>query len=73
NDLCAAGWSCGSNDVDDTVWSYQLSTGIGYALNEQLTVDALYRYFATDDPEFDGNVNYEFASHNFLVGLRFTL
>lgn len=69
NDLFAEGWSKKVN-VDDTVFAYQLSAGVGYAINETLTIDALYRYLATDDPRFEDDTDYEFSSHNFLIGIR---
>lgn len=58
------------NDADDTVFAYQVGAGVGYAITEKITVDLKYRYFGTDDPEFDG-VESEFASHNVYLGLRY--
>ena len=49
---------------DDTVFAYQLGAGISYAVNQQVNLDLKYRYFATQDPEFDG-VDAEY-SYNFV-------
>jgi len=59
------------NDYDDTVFAYQIGAGIGYAINERLTIDAKYRYYGTAEPDF--NTDYalgKFGSHNFLIGVR---
>jgi len=62
-------------DDDDTVFAYQFSAGIAFALNEALALDLGYRYFATSDPEFDtaigwGGFESEYKSHNVSLGLR---
>lgn len=62
-------------DDSDTVFAYQLGTGIAYSLtsNASLTLD--YRYFATADPEFTdtagGDFEAEIGSHSVLAGVRF--
>jgi len=43
---------------------------VGYAMNENVTLDLQYRYFATEDPEF-GVVDAEYATHNVYFGLRY--
>jgi outer membrane autotransporter protein len=68
NDLAVAGMRVG--DSDDTVFAYQFGAGVGYAINKNLTVDLKYRYFATEDPKFDG-IDAEFANHNVYLGLRY--
>ena len=55
--------------LDDTVFAYQIGAGVGYAVSEKVTIDIKYRYFATSDPKFE-EVGGEFASHNFLLGVR---
>jgi len=57
---------------DDTVFAYQLGGGIGYAINDTMTVDLGYRYFATADPDFNGT-EVEYGSHNVTIGIRFGL
>lgn len=55
---------------DDSVFAYQVGLGIGYAVTDKVTLDAKYRYFATEDAEFDTS-EVEIASHNVLLGVRF--
>ena len=66
-DLAAAGVSVSS--YDDTVFAYQFGVGVGYAVEESVTLDFGYRYFATSDPEFNG-AEFEFESHNISFGVR---
>ncbi len=42
-----------SSSDDDTVFAYQFAAGVRYAVNEKVSVDVKYRYFATSDPELD--------------------
>lgn len=59
------------DDSGDTeVLAYQLGAGIAYAVSDIVTIDFKYRYFVTEDPEFD-DVEMEYSSHNFSVGVRF--
>lgn len=58
----------GSSD-EDTVFAYQIGMGVGYAVTEKVTIDLKYRYFGTEDSEYD-TIEAEFASHNFLFGIR---
>jgi len=69
NDLDVAGGTDPLNS-DDTVFAYQLGAGIGYAVSDNVTIDARYNYFATEDPNFDGT-EAEVASHNILLGIRY--
>ncbi len=57
---------------DDTVFSYNIGAGIGYAMTERATVDIRYRYCGMSDAEFD-TTTIEIASHNFYMGVRFAL
>ena len=59
----------GSND-EDTVFAYQIGMGIGYAVTEKVTIDLKYRYFGTEDSEYD-TTEAEFSSNNILFGVRF--
>ena len=68
NDLNIPGSGLPNSNDDDTVFAYQVGVGVGYAVNEKVTIDVKYRYFATSDPEFD-TTEAEFASHNFLFGV----
>ena len=58
----------GSND-EDTVFAYQIGFGVGYAVTEKVVIDVKYRYFGTEDSEYD-TTEAEFASNNFLFGMR---
>lgn len=60
------------DSADDTVFAYQVGGGISYVINNEMTADLGYRYFATDDPEFNG-VEAEYSSHNVTIGIRFGL
>lgn len=57
------------DDQDDTVFAYQVGLGVGFALNDKMTLDLGYRYMGTADPNFNG-VDATYASHNVLAGLR---
>lgn len=54
---------------DDDVFAYQLGAGVAVPIGPTLSMDASYRYFATDDLDLDGT-DAEYATHNFLLGLR---
>lgn len=56
---------------EDFVLAYQLAAGIGFEVTRQLKIDVQYRYFATEDPDFDG-VDAEYATHNIMGGVRFS-
>lgn len=64
-----AGYNLDLSD-DDSVFAYQFGLGVGYALNDSVTLDLKYVYFATEDPDFDG-LNAEISSHNAVLGIRF--
>ncbi len=60
-------------NVDDKVFAYQLMAGFSYAINRSLAFDFTYRFVNTTEPSFKdryGTVDYEFTSHNFLMGAR---
>jgi opacity protein-like surface antigen len=60
---------------DDTVFAYQVGTGVEIAINRQFSLDLGYRYFATDSGRFDSDLGIttrlRFASHNAALGFRF--
>ena len=72
NDLNFADFGEADWSDDDTVLAWQVGAGVGYALSEQTTLEVKYRYFATDDAEFEDGDYLEFASHNIYLGLRYT-
>ena len=69
NDFYVPGSGLPSESDDDTVLAYQVGAGVGYAVNEKITIDVKYRYFATADLEFD-TTTVEYSGHNFLAGMR---
>lgn len=69
NDLNISGAGFPGTSDDDTVFAYQIGIGVGYAVTEKVTIDVKYRYFGTEDSEYD-TTEAEFASNNFLFGLR---
>lgn len=72
NDLNIPGSGEADINDDDTVFAYQLGAGVAYAINEYLSLDVKYRYFATEDLEFENTTNVEYSSHNFYAGIRYT-
>jgi len=69
NDFNLVGSGEPSESFDDTVFAYQVGAGVSYAVNQQVDLEVKYRYFATQDPEFDG-VDAEISSHQFFAGVR---
>ncbi|MFO7606659.1 MAG: outer membrane beta-barrel protein [Desulfurivibrionaceae bacterium] len=55
---------------DDTVFAYQAALGVAFSISETAKIDLSYRYFATADPEFDGNNEIEYATSNIMAGFR---
>ena len=64
-------------DDDDYVPAYQVGGGIGYYFTEKIALDLGYRFFLTDDPEFDDAAgdpfDSEFDSHSIMATLRYDL
>jgi len=54
---------------DDNVFAYQLAAGVAFALNPKMKIDVQYRFFGTEDPDFDG-LEAEYLTHNLMIGLR---
>lgn len=69
NDFNVPGSGLPSSNDDDTVFAYQVGAGVGYAVNEKVTIDVKYRYFGTSDPDFE-TTTAEYSSHNFYAGIR---
>ena len=69
NDLDISGAGFSGSDDADTVFSYQLGIGVGYAVTKKVTIDVKYRYLGTEDSEYD-TTKAEFASNNVLFGIR---
>jgi opacity protein-like surface antigen len=60
---------------DDTVFAYQIGTGVEIALRPRYSLDLGYRYFATDKASFTNgrflSNGLKMESHNVAVGFRF--
>ncbi len=58
---------------DDIVLAYQVGAGLGVKVSESVTLNAMYRYFSTQDASFkeaDDDVEIDISSHNVLFGLK---
>ncbi|WP_294343633.1 outer membrane beta-barrel protein [Prosthecochloris sp.] len=58
---------------DDIVLAYQVGAGLGVKISSSVSVNAMYRYFATQDAGFredEENIELDISSHNVLVGLK---
>jgi len=60
----------GFGDDSAVAFAYQFMAGIGFEINPSTTLTAGYRYFATTDPDFDGE-KATVESHDFSLGARF--
>ena len=62
-------------DDDETELAFQVGAGIGWEMNRHITYDIGYRYLLTTDPNFttaeDKGLDYEYACHRILAGIRF--
>lgn len=58
--------SSGSND-EDTVFAHQIGIGVGYAVNEKVTIDVKCGYFGTENSEYN-ITEAEIASNNYFFG-----
>lgn len=59
-----------SDDVN--VFTYQAIAGFSYALSEKMSLDLSYRYLATTEPKFKGDIDSEYKGNNFMLGLRYS-
>lgn len=75
NDVSALGVTL-LNDSDEKL-AYQGIVGVSFQLTDRIEAFADYRYFATQDYEFNsallGSVDVENATHNAFVGIRIML
>jgi len=67
--ISVPGFGTVTTSADDTVFAYQVGAGVGFAVNEKVSLDLKYRYFATSDPDFEGT-EAEYSSHNLYAGVR---
>jgi opacity protein-like surface antigen len=59
----------GFGSEDDTVLAYQVAAGVSFAVSHHTKIDMQYRFFGTDDPDFD-TFEAEYTTHNLMIGLR---
>ena len=69
--VIAGGIKLTGNDLDDTVFAYQIMAGIGYNISKNITLPGGYKYFGAADATFTGDINASVDSHNLFVGLRY--
>lgn len=56
---------------NDDVFAYQLMGGLGYAVNDQLTLDIQYRFMGTGDAEIQG-ADYDMHSNDIIFGVSYS-
>jgi OmpA-OmpF porin, OOP family len=69
----------GAQFVDDSDWvfAYQLGGGVAYRVAPGIDITAEYRYFGTENPEFNLDAipttgEFEYSSHSVLFGIRYS-
>lgn len=60
-------------ESDDTVFAYQLGLGTEYKIDDNISIIAGYRYFATTTAEFNGEEISDINAHEAYVGVKFAL
>ncbi len=70
DDIEVQGYPLIDESEDDTVFAYQVGVGIGYDVNEKVTLELAYRFSATADLDFDGTEVRDPNSHNIIAGIR---
>ena len=65
---------------DADVFAYQVMAGCGYAISKKIIVDLQYRFYATEDPEFETRddpelghirIESEYMTQSIMLGLRY--
>lgn len=59
------------SDDEETVLAYQAMAGLGFRLSDTVTLTTGYRFWTTDDPEFDAGEFDAPEVHMAEIGLRF--
>lgn len=75
-----------SGSYSDDVFAWQIGAGLSFKLGNRSTIDVGYRYFATDDVNFNDNhyhdpgntrsilkANHTVSSHHIMAGFRYSL
>ena len=65
--------SPGARGRDDaSVFAYQAIAGVAFQISDKSSLDLSYRYFATREPNFEGNIESEYKGHNLMLGIRYS-
>lgn len=60
----------GSGSIDDNNFAWQIGAGVGYAVNENVSIDAGYRY--VDNGDFsEYGINVDSTAHELYLGARY--
>jgi opacity protein-like surface antigen len=59
----------GDGDRDEDALAYAFGVGATYAINQSFALDMSYRYFATDEVEFD-DISVDYEDHQLLFGAK---
>ncbi len=72
-------WGPPNNDPPSVIYdtgygtfAYQVGAGVGYEINEKITLDCMYRFKWVGDNLHFGTTEVEYNSHNLLFGVRYT-
>ena len=71
NDFNVTGSGVENWSDDDVVFAWQVGAGAGYAVTDNVILEAKYRYIQTSDPEFDDGSTMEYSGHVILLGVRY--
>lgn len=55
---------------NDDVFAYQLMAGVSYAIDDQWSVDAQYRFFGTQDATIQ-DADFSMNSNDLMIGIRY--
>jgi opacity protein-like surface antigen len=56
---------------NDSVFAYQFMAGVAYEISNNLSVDAQYRYFGTQDATIQ-DADFSTSSNDLMLGIRYT-
>lgn len=75
NDLNGQDWD-NPFDEDDSVFAYQFMAGIAFVITDNISADLSYRYMSTSDPTMEDSygtkTDFEYDTHNILLGMKYT-
>lgn len=68
-DISLPGYGTLLSSDNDTAFAYQVSAGVGFSVSEKTSLELKYRYFQTEDLNFEV-LDAEYSSHNLFAGVR---